>query len=305
MQPTGSAAGWPLASIVICSKNRRQALQSYALPSLERLNYPSFEVIVVDDASTDGTSQLLQSYDLISNLRVVRNHRSKGLCNARNVGIRHCKGEVIAFMDDDCSVTPQWLEEHVKAYSDASIAVVGGVSLRGDSEDIYIDDQHAWGCNMSFRASIFNQFRFDTGLKYSHYADETDLIGRIIAHGFRRVIAPDAIARHYVEPAAYRKQLPLSGYLNYHYMNAKKSSLLGYYQYVFLHSLRHVAIVEYGINFKHHPRPPLSTAALIMRKAIYYLYVLLLEIPISARIRHLREEAMVRRGRAVCLSGPH
>lgn len=300
MPPTGSVAEAPFVSIVICSKNRRQALQTYALPSIQTLQYPCFEVIVVDDGSTDNTRELLQSYtSIIGNLRVVHNQQSRGLCNARNIGISHSRGEFIAFMDDDCAVTPQWLSEHVKAYGEDDIAVVGGVSFRGDSDEIYIDDKHAWGCNMSFRASIFNQFRFDTGLKYSHYADETDLIGRIIAHGFKRVIAPAALARHYVEPASYRKQLPLSGYLNYHYMNAKKGDLLGYYRYVLSHSLKHVAIVEYGINFKHHSRSPISTAVLILRKMVYYLYVLLLEIPIAAKLRHAREEAMVRRGRSL------
>ena len=283
---------------MVCTKNRRQALETYALPSLEKLQYPNFEVIVVDDASSDGTSDLVQSYtSIIGNLRVVRNPRSKGLCNARNVGISQSRGQVIAFMDDDCAVTPQWLDEHVKAYSHQSIAVVGGVSYRGDSDEIYIDDQHAWGCNMSFRSSIFRQFQFDTGLKYSHYADETDLIGRIIRHGYKRVIAPNAIARHYVEPASYRKQIPLSSYLNYHYMNAKSSPILGYYNYVFRYSLKHVAIVEYGLNFKHVQRSPISRFLLITRKTFYYLFVLLFEIPLYARIRHCQQEALFRRNK--------
>lgn len=285
---------------MICSKNRRQTLETYALPSLEKLQYPRFEVIVVDDASSDGTSDFIKGYTSINgDLKVVRIQQSKGLCNARNVGISHSRGEFIAFMDDDCAVYPQWLDEHVKAYKNQSIAVVGGVSFRGDSDEIYVDDRHAWGCNMSFRASIFKQFRFDTGLKYSHYADETDLIGRIIRHGFVRVIAPGALARHYVAPANYRKQMPLSSYLNYHYMNAKSSPVLGYYNYVFRHSLKHVAVVEYGLNFKHAQRSPITTALLITQRTFKYLFILLLEIPVSAKINHWQEEALFRRNRPI------
>lgn len=288
----------PFVSIVICSKNRCDALATYALPSLRELAYPCFEVVVVDDASSDDTPQYLsaiaaQPYPL----RVVRNAVSKGLCNARNVGVAHSKGEIIAFIDDDCAVAPDWLRELVKAYDAPEIAVVVGVSTRGDSEEISISADRVWGCNMSYRASIFRQFRFDTGLKYSHYADETDLIGRILDHGFSRVVATNAKALNYVKPASYRKQLPLSGYLNYRLMNAKKGRLWGYYRYVFRHSLKHVAIVEYGINFKHQAIAPLPLLVAVLRKSAYYLYVLLLEIPLAATLQHRREEALFRRPR--------
>lgn len=285
----------PLVSIVICSRNRLTSLKRYALPSLITIDYPSYEVVVVDDASSDGTHEFLQNYCREHTyIKVVRNMQAKGLCNARNVGINNSSGEIIAFIDDDCAVSPNWMKELVNAYTDEKIAVVGGVSFRGDSADIYINDRHAWGCNMSFRASIFRRFQFDTGLKYSHYADETDLIGRILAHGYKRVIAHKAIAKHYVEDAAYRKQVPLSAYLNYHYLNAKKGGLWGYYKYVLTRSLRHVAIVEYGINFKGQSRSLTATWAEIIRKIIYYFYVFFLEIPISAKIKHAQEEKLFR-----------
>ena len=283
----------PFVSIVICSRNRLKSLKKYALPSLEALDYPSFEVVIVDDASNDGTIEFLNSYCREhANTRAVRNEQAKGLCNARNVGINNSRGEIIAFIDDDCAVWQDWMQEIVRAYTDDSIAVVGGVSYKGDGPEIYIDDKHVWGCNMSFKASVFNRFRFDTGLKYSHYADETDLIGRILAHGYKRVIAKKAIANHYVEDAAYRKQVPLSAYLNYHYLNAKKDKLANYYKYVLTHSLKHVAIVEYGVNFKGQGKSLLGTLAEALKKAVYYLYVFLLEIPISAKIKHAKEERL-------------
>jgi glycosyltransferase involved in cell wall biosynthesis len=283
----------PFVSIVICSRNRLKSLKKYALPSLEALDYPSFEVVIVDDASTDGTIEFLISYCREhANTRAVRNEQAKGLCNARNVGINNSRGEIIAFIDDDCAVWQDWMKELVHAYTDDSIAVVGGVSYKGDGPEIYIDDKHVWGCNMSFKASVFNRFRFDTGLKYSHYADETDLIGRILSHGYKKVVAKKAIANHYVEEAAYRKQVPLSAYLNYHYLNAKKDKLTNYYKYVLKHSLKHVAIVEYGLNFKGQGMSPVATLIAAVRKTMYYTYVFLLEIPISAKIKHAQEERL-------------
>ncbi len=289
----------PFVSIVICSRNRLKALQRYALPSIATIDYPSFEVVIVDDASKDGTWEFLQNYRFPqASLNVVRNKQAKGLCNARNVGIANSRGEIIAFIDDDCAVSTTWIHEIVKPYTSEGVAVVGGISYKGDSNDIYINDKHVWGCNMSFRASIFKRFRFDTGLKYSHYADETDLIGRIISHGFERVVAKKAVAKHYVEDATYRKQVPLSAYLNYHYLSAKNGDLPGYYKYVINHSLKHVALVEYGLNFKGQGKSFPRTVIEVCWKVVYYLYVFLLEIPISATIKHAKEERLFYKGRA-------
>jgi glycosyltransferase involved in cell wall biosynthesis len=292
----GQSSTKPFVTIVVCSRNRLKSLQKYALPSLKDLDYPSFEVVIIDDASTDGTEAFLKEYcKKEQHVRVIKNDHAKGLCNARNLGISNSRGEIIAFIDDDCAVMQDWLTEIVNAYTEQNIAVVGGISFKGDSTEIYINDRHVWGCNMSFRATTLQRFRFDTGLKYSHYADETDLIGRIISHGFKRVVARKAIAKHYVESAAYRKQVPLSAYLNYHYLNAKRVSLISYYKYVLTHSLKHVAIIEYGINFKGQGKSAPIQAIEILRKIIYYFYVFFLEIPISAKIKHAKEEKLFHR----------
>jgi glycosyltransferase involved in cell wall biosynthesis len=284
----------PLVSIVICTQNRLEALQKYALSSVFNIDYPSFEVVIVDDASTDETKEFLQIFKK-DHLKVIRNDRKRGLCNARNLGIDHCSGEIIAFIDDDCLVSRDWLKELVEVYAKEDVAVVGGISYRGDTSEIYIDDKRIWGCNMSFRASIFKQFRFDTGLKYSHYGDEGDIIGRIVSHGYKKAIADKAIVKHYVADAAYRKQNALTAYLNSHYLGAKNGSLWGYYKYVVTLSLKHVAIVEYGLNFKERRGPVISMCVAVLGKILYYLYVLILEIPLSAKIKHAQEEALFKR----------
>jgi len=108
-------------------------------------------------------------------------------------------------------------------------------------------------------------------------------------------VTSKALARHYVRDASYRKQVPLSAYLNYHYLNAKKGSLQGYYSYVSNHSLKHVVLVEYGLNFKGQQQPMLLALFSAFRKCIYYLYVFLLEIPVAAKMTHWREESLFRR----------
>ena len=90
----------PLASVIICTRNRPDSL-ARTLRSLKLLDYPSFEVIVVDGSSTTATANIVcADFDTVRYLHVGNN----GLCYARNVGIEAASGTVVAFTDDDVVV---------------------------------------------------------------------------------------------------------------------------------------------------------------------------------------------------------
>lgn len=97
----------PLISVVIPTYNRRR----YVVESLESVLHQSFgdfEILVVDDGSTDGTEEVLRPYgDRIRYLR----QENRGAAAARNLGIRSCRGRCVAFMDSDDLATPQHLEK--------------------------------------------------------------------------------------------------------------------------------------------------------------------------------------------------
>ena len=80
---------YPKVSVVVCTYNAARTLDS-CLASLERLNYPNYEVIVVNDGSTDGSLEIAQRYDYI---RLI-SQKNKGLSVARNVGIAAAEGEI-------------------------------------------------------------------------------------------------------------------------------------------------------------------------------------------------------------------
>jgi len=148
----------PFVSVVICTKNRQDARETYALPSIQKLNDPNFEVVVVDETSTDGT----QKFRRDDQPGAIRLRMAQPALNTRLV-------------DQTCL----------------------GIQRR--------QDRHGSGCNISFRSADFRSFRFGTSLQYSHYAEETDRIGRIIDHGHQRIVTSKAQAWHDARDTSYRK----------------------------------------------------------------------------------------------------
>jgi glycosyltransferase involved in cell wall biosynthesis len=99
----------PLVSVIIPTYNRREYL-SRAIDSVLGQTYPGFELLVVDDGSTDETPDLLKAYG--RDIRVIRQANS-GVSSARNAGIRAAGGELIALLDSDDSWLPEKLAHQV------------------------------------------------------------------------------------------------------------------------------------------------------------------------------------------------
>ena len=107
-----------LVSIVIPSYNRRSFLEP-CLESLTKQTFHKFEVIIVDDGSTDGTIEYLAEFkkghpDI--HLRWFIHEENLGANAARNRGVQEAEGSFVAFLDDDCIVKPEWLEELIKGF---------------------------------------------------------------------------------------------------------------------------------------------------------------------------------------------
>lgn len=112
----------PTVSIIIPVYNGAQTIGE-CLNSLVRLNYPyeAYEVIVVENGSTDNTTQIVQQYPV----RLLHSQQ-RGPAAARNMGIGQSKAEVIVFTDADCIAHPDWLLELVKPYQKSEIGGVAG-----------------------------------------------------------------------------------------------------------------------------------------------------------------------------------
>lgn len=114
----------PFVSVVVISYNGESTLR-VALESLMQQAYPrkSYEVIVVDDGSTDGTANIAKSY---SRVRYVGLKKNQGVSAARNAGLKAAKGEIYVAFDDDCIAARTWLVELMKGYTTGNPVGVGG-----------------------------------------------------------------------------------------------------------------------------------------------------------------------------------
>ena len=111
-------------SVVVATHNRKAQL-SNCLRSIESQTYPIHEIIVIDDASTDETGELIkQQFPLVKYYRFDQN---KGPAAARNKGIFAAAGNIIAFTDDDCIVPKDWISQLAAGFSDyPDVVGVGG-----------------------------------------------------------------------------------------------------------------------------------------------------------------------------------
>ncbi len=114
---------YPKVSVVIPVYNRPTEIKE-CLQSLLHLDYPvkQLEIVVVDDGSTDHTPIVVSEFPV----RLIRMEKNRQAPFCRNTGAEAAEGEILAFVDSDCLVDPQWLKELLPTFKDASIGAVGG-----------------------------------------------------------------------------------------------------------------------------------------------------------------------------------
>ena len=111
----------PKVSVIIPTYNRAH-LVGRAIQSVLDQTYRDFELIIVDDASTDNTEEAIRHFE-DKRIVYIRHERNKGAPAARNTGIRAARGEYVAFQDSDDEWLPEKLEKQIKAFKTASTEI--------------------------------------------------------------------------------------------------------------------------------------------------------------------------------------
>jgi cellulose synthase/poly-beta-1,6-N-acetylglucosamine synthase-like glycosyltransferase len=205
--PFPASRCWPSFSVVVCTYNGSRTLGS-CLQALQQIEYPDFEVIVVDDGSIDHTATLAAQF----NVRLVR-IPSGGLSHARNIGWKVAKGDLVAYLDDDAAPDKHWLLYLALGFQSADYAGVGGPNIAwpnsgwladcvehapGNPTHVLLTDreaEHLPGCNMAFRKKCLEAVGgFDKQFRIA--GDDVDLCWRLQDRGWRLGFHPAAMVWH-------------------------------------------------------------------------------------------------------------
>jgi len=217
--PFPSDLPWPRISVVVCSYNGSRIIRD-CLEGLQKLEYPNFEVIVVDDGSKDTTAAIAHEY----NFRVISTEQ-RGLSHARNTGMKAATGEIIAYLDDDAYPDPHWLTYLAATFLNTTCAGVGGPNIAppgdgliadcvanapGGPVHVLLSDQeaeHIPGCNMAFGKACLEAIGgFDP--QYRVAGDDVDVCWRLRQRGWTLGFNPAAMVWHHCRNSvrAYWKQ---------------------------------------------------------------------------------------------------
>lgn len=218
--PVPKAMDLPFISVVICSYNGSATIRQ-TLSELLNLSYPRFEVVVVNDGSTDNLAAIVAEYPV----QLINSPKNAGLSSARNIGMMESQGEIVAYLDDDAYPDPQWLHYLAYAYRTSTHDSIGGPNI-APSEDgpiaicvanapggpvhvLETDEiaEHIPGCNMSFRREALLKISgFDP--VYRSAGDDVDACWRIQQNGGTIGFHPAALVWHHRRNSikAYWKQ---------------------------------------------------------------------------------------------------
>src|SRR5213082_3485815 len=206
--PFSPAMPRPRVSVVVCSYNGARTLRD-CLEGLSRLAYPNYEVIVVDDGSTDAMPAIARQYDC----RLIQT-QNRGLANARNLGLAAATGEIVAYLDDDAYPDPDWLTYLAATFLRTPYAHVGGPNIAppgdgpiaecvahapGGPVHVLVTDreaEHIPGCNMAFRKSCLDAIDgFDPQFRTA--GDDVDVCWRLQERGWTLGFHPAAMVWHH------------------------------------------------------------------------------------------------------------
>jgi GT2 family glycosyltransferase len=221
---------WPRISVVVCTYNGGTTLPA-CLEGLRGLQYPDFEVIVVNDGSTDATEEIVKRYGF----RLI-SMENQGLASARNVGLEAATGEIVAYLDDDACPDPHWLCYLAVSFLRSSHAGVGGPNIPppnggavadcvanapGGPIHVLLSDreaEHIPGCNMAFwKASLEAIEGFDRQFRVA--GDDVDICWRLQNEGWTVGFSAGAAVRH-------QRRDSVRAYLKQQYEYGKAEALL-------------------------------------------------------------------------------
>lgn len=214
-------------SVIIANYNGEKYLLD-CLTSVFKTDYPKFEVIIVEDGSTDGSLKIIDDFQQKYSFTLIQNIKNIGLVKSRNKAIKKASGDILVFLDNDTSVDKNWLTGFAKTFNkDKSIAAAQSIILDFKKRDTIqeigmklnpytgfgnplgrgeknfgqfsnLQEIIALGACLAVRKEVAKKIKgFDEML--FHYTDDLDFSWRIWILGKRIVSSPNTYIYHYTK----------------------------------------------------------------------------------------------------------
>ncbi len=224
----------PSASVAVITYER-PAFVAHCLENLLAQTHRPAAIIVVDSSVSDDTARVVRE-QFPSVIYEVGPAGAGATATARNISYELTTGDVLAFVDDDAFVEPEWLEKLLPLFEDPTVGGVGGRQIRGQPGELEegvdmigrlqedgtltgnfaadpgrtVEVDHLLGANMSFRRSVLDRIGgIRDGYGGTCIREETDLCLRVAHAGYRLVYTPEAVVEHVAGPYARGQRFDL------------------------------------------------------------------------------------------------
>lgn len=197
------------ASVIIPTYNRKDILaKTLSAITHQSVTQTDYEVVLVDDGSTDGTGELVQAQ--FPTVRYIY-QSNQGRARARNTGIRAAEGEVIIFIDSDIVVNPAFVEAHLAGHAQSDKAIVNGLVVNTSNFDNPTSEPYKLSdySRASFatgNSSVRKKYLEIAGLfdeDFNQYGwEDLELGHRLLDLGLKKIKAPEAVGYHYNPPVS-------------------------------------------------------------------------------------------------------
>src|SRR5207302_6607656 len=193
----------PHVTVAVPVKDRRDRMLR-CLDAVLAQDYPDYDVIVLDNGSTDGTREACHERAQDASVPVQVEVIEGRVGRVRNVGARIASGEIIAYTDSDCLPSPRWLSAAVPAFDDPAVGVVTGTTLPEDpppykpwhaTMEVIEQTWHFESCNVFFRREpLIDAGGFDDDL--GHFGEDTIAGWTMLRAGWQAKFVPEALVYH-------------------------------------------------------------------------------------------------------------
>ncbi|MFQ5714752.1 MAG: glycosyltransferase family 2 protein [Candidatus Scalinduaceae bacterium] len=199
-------------SVVLIVFNEEKYIKK-CVDALLRQTFLDFEIVVINNGSTDGTGEIINFYNDARIKYFVENAKC-GLSRLRNIGIEKSKGEYVFFTDGDCIPNKYWLEEGLRTLQDRKYVGVEGKtyyeSANTTISNVVMESYKGFymTCNIGYRREVLDKINcFDPNFTYGH--EDRDLAIRVLKHG-KICFSEDMIVVHQLKKLSIKELFTLA-----------------------------------------------------------------------------------------------